>query len=162
MSLAGALQAGDVLLGIRHLDRILLLIDFAQNRTFAEIEFRFAQVRLRRLQFGKPFLHIAGMFGSLLFHLMGEIVVFSRSFARRFYLRGIVEFGQYVTLVNTRAILCQLDQRELAALPLHDRNPHHQRMRRLDRSRCPDNVRPVVLWPIGSPQKEKTRKQRRS
>lgn len=106
-----ALETCDVFLRVFELNRILFLIDFAQNRTLADLDLRLFEVRLRLLQVGRPLFSVALMLGPLLIDLMAEVIVFGLRFAGELQFVSTVEFGQQIPRVHGGAVLNQAGQR---------------------------------------------------
>src|SRR5690242_21835997 len=108
--MARAMQTSDMLLRVLQLYRILMLLDFAQNGAFADLNLRFFQIRFGLLQLGSPFLGVAFVLRLLLVYLMTEIVVLRLSLPGEFQFIRPVKLGQQISRMNFAPVLDQLGQ----------------------------------------------------
>jgi hypothetical protein len=110
------LKAGHMGFGIFQLHLIFFLVDFTQDRPFANLDLRLLKVGLCLLKIGNSFLGVALMLRLLLLHLMSKVVVFGLGLAGKLQFVGPVELGEQIPGMNCGAVLNERGQREIATL----------------------------------------------
>src|SRR5258708_14690084 len=116
--MVGALQAGDMRLGVLQLGLILEAVDFAEDGAFAELKRGFREVRLGLLHIRAAFFRVSPMLGDALIYLALQVLKFALRLPGVVNFLAPVEFGQYLAGLDFRSAGNELLDRHAPPLPL--------------------------------------------